>query len=48
MNKYPPAANTQVPAVRDGDVVEKGTHNELLARGCYYAELYSSQFGEAA
>ena len=34
--------------MRDGDVVEKGTHNELLARGCYYAELYSSQFGEAA
>jgi len=34
--------------VRDGDVVEKGTHAELLARGGYYAELYNSQFDEAA
>ena len=34
--------------LRDGDVVEKGTHAELLARGGYYAELYNSQFDEAA
>ena len=34
--------------MRDGDVVEKGTHAELLARGSYYAELYNSQFDEAA
>mgnify|MGYP002769414651 FL=1 len=34
--------------MRDGDVVEKGTHAELLARGGYYAELYNSQFDEAA
>jgi ATP-binding cassette subfamily B multidrug efflux pump len=30
--------------VRDGDIVEQGTHNELLARSGYYAELYNSQF----
>ena len=34
--------------MREGDIVEKGTHAELLARGGYYAELYNSQFDEAA
>jgi ATP-binding cassette subfamily B multidrug efflux pump len=30
--------------MRDGDIVETGTHEELLARNGYYAELYNSQF----
>jgi len=30
--------------VKDGDVVEQGRHEELLARDGFYAELYNSQF----
>ncbi len=29
-----------------GDVIEKGSHEQLLARGGFYAELYNSQFAE--
>ena len=31
--------------VEDGRVVERGTHDQLLARGGRYAELYDTQFG---
>ena len=30
--------------MKDGDIVEQGTHDELLARDGFYAKLYNSQF----
>ena len=33
-----------IVAMRDGRIVETGTHDELLARGGFYASLYQSQF----
>lgn len=30
--------------VRDGDIVERGSHTELLARNGFYADLYNGQF----
>ena len=34
--------------MRDGDVIESGTHDELMQRGGFYAELYNSQFEQAS
>ena len=30
--------------MRDGHIIEQGTHRELLERGGFYSELYNSQF----
>ena len=30
--------------VRDGDIVEQGTHRELMEKNGFYAALYQSQF----
>jgi len=34
----------RILVMNQGDIVEQGTHEELLARGGFYAELYNSQF----
>ena len=34
--------------MKDGDIVEQGNHEELLAQNGFYAELYNSQFEKAA
>lgn len=34
--------------MQDGDIVESGSHAELLKKGGFYAELYSSQFDQAS
>ena len=34
--------------MRDGDIVESGSHTELLVKGGFYAELYNSQFEQAS
>lgn len=30
--------------LKDGDIIEQGTHDQLLAKGGFYADLYNSQF----
>jgi len=30
--------------MKDGDIVEQGTHDQLMAQNGFYAELYRSQF----
>lgn len=32
--------------LKDGDIIESGTHEELLSKNGFYAELYNSQFDE--
>src|SRR6202008_2504576 len=36
----------QIVVLRDGAIAECGTHDELLARGGYYADLYQKQLLE--
>ena len=33
--------------LRDGDVIESGTHEELMSQNGFYCELYNSQFEKA-
>ena len=37
----------QILVMRDGNIIERGTHDELLDRGGFYAKLYESQFAKA-
>ena len=34
--------------LKDGDIIESGTHEDLLAQGGFYAELYNSQFEQVS
>ena len=34
--------------LKDGDIIEQGTHEQLLAEGGFYADLYNSQFEKAS
>jgi len=34
--------------LKDGDIIENGNHEELLAKGGFYAQLYNSQFEQTA
>ena len=34
--------------MKDGDIIEQGRHEELLAKNGFYAELYNSQFEKSA
>ena len=34
--------------MKEGDIIEQGTHDELIALGGFYAELYNSQFEDIA
>lgn len=34
--------------MKDGDILESGSHDELIRKGGFYAELYNSQFEEAS
>lgn len=34
--------------MKDGDIIEQGSHEELLAKNGFYAELYNSQFEKSA
>ena len=34
--------------MKDGDIIESGTHEALMAKGGFYAGLYNAQFAEAS
>ena len=34
--------------MRDGNIIEQGSHDQLMAENGFYADLYNSQFTEEA
>ena len=34
--------------MQGGDVIESGTHEQLMNKGGFYADLYNSQFDQAS
>ena len=38
--------STPVLVMKDGNIIEQGTHEELLAKGGFYNKLYNSQFAK--
>ena len=37
----------QILVMKAGNIIERGTHKDLLAKGGFYAQLYESQFAKA-
>jgi ATP-binding cassette subfamily B protein len=37
----------QILVMKAGNIIERGTHEELLAQGGFYKQLYESQFAKA-
>jgi ATP-binding cassette subfamily B protein len=38
----------KILVMKDGDIIEAGSHNDLLTQGGFYADLYNSQFVQAS
>ena len=34
--------------MKDGDIIESGSHDVLMERGGFYADLYNSQFEQVS
>ena len=45
---FPRSATDLILVMNQGAIIEQGSHDELLAGGGFYAELYNSQFVEAS
>ena len=38
----------EILVMKDGSIIEQGSHDELMARGGFYKDLYNSQFVRVA
>jgi len=38
----------RILVMKDGDIIEQGSHDELIAKNGFYADLYNSQFERTA